>query len=54
MIRRASVTSYLRGIATLALEVADRPSLLPVFLAVLRLVPATVRDLQRSQRRLAA
>jgi hypothetical protein len=49
-----SITSYLRAIARLALEVADRPSLLPVFLAVLRLVPSTIAALQRAQRRLAA
>jgi hypothetical protein len=52
--KHASVRNYLLGLSRLALEVADRPSLLPVFLAVLRLVPATLAALQRAQRRLAA
>jgi hypothetical protein len=36
-IQRACVAAYLRAIASLALEVADRPELLSDFVAVIRL-----------------
>jgi hypothetical protein len=48
----ASVTTYLRAIAALALEVSRRPTLLPMFVAVIKLVPRTIEELL--QRRLAA
>lgn len=44
--RHATVTTYLRGIAALALEVSRRPELLPTFVAIIELVPKTVSDLR--------
>jgi hypothetical protein len=50
-----SIERYLRGLGSLCSEVSSQPRLLPVFLAVLRLVPGTIAELQReSRRRLAA
>jgi hypothetical protein len=43
----------LLGLAALALEVSTRPRLLPLFVAILKLVPGTVRELQQTERRLA-
>ena len=44
--RHACIASYLRAIASLALECADRPELLADFVAVLRLAPRTILGLQ--------
>jgi hypothetical protein len=46
-----TVGSYLRGIAALAMEVSTRPWLLPHFVEVIGLVPTTVRELERTERR---
>ena len=48
-----SVEGYLYQLALLCLEVIRRPSLLPVFLGVLRLAPSTIEAL-RAERKLAA
>jgi hypothetical protein len=48
---------YLRGLARLCEEVARQPRLLPVFVRVLAMAPATLRELLRrdcDQRRIAA
>jgi hypothetical protein len=45
MIRRASITGYLLGLAALATEVAARPELLATFLGILALVPRTITEL---------
>jgi hypothetical protein len=50
----ASVTLYLRGLAAVCLECADCPALLPSFLAIIRLVPATVSELRAAAGRIAA
>ena len=44
--RDACVRAYLRAIASLALEVAERPELLADFVAVIRLAPRTLLSLQ--------
>ena len=49
----SAIAQYLAGLASLCMEVSRKPKLLPVFLTILKLVPRTVRELQRS-RRLAA
>ena len=54
MIRQASITSYLRAVGLLALEVAARPALLPLFLRILQLMPATLAELAGQHRRIAA
>jgi hypothetical protein len=54
MIRRASVGAYLRAIASLALEVAERPELLADFVAVIRLAPRTILGLQAAAGRVPA
>jgi hypothetical protein len=41
--------TYLRAIAALALECADKPWLWPLFLRVLAMVPGTMRGLAESR-----
>ena len=48
-----NISRYLAALGKLCAEVAADPRLLPTFLAILTLVPSTIRELQRS-RRLAA
>lgn len=49
-----SVSTYLRALAALCLEVAANRALLPSFTRILKLFAVTVRELrQRDQRRLA-
>ena len=48
------VSQYLRAIAALALEVAEHPELLPLFVRIIALVPQTVAELSRDRRRIAA
>ena len=47
------VRRYVLAVAHLAVEVAAKPALLPWFIAIIKLVPATVEEL-REQRRIAA
>ena len=55
MIRTASISAYLMAPpSSLCLEVARQPRLLPVFFAILRLVPRTVAALEQQRRRVAA
>jgi hypothetical protein len=49
-----SVRAYLLGLSRLCVEVSRDQRLLPVFLRILALAPATVAQLQKAQRRLAA
>jgi hypothetical protein len=42
------ISVYPRGLARLCAEVADEPRLLPTFLRILAIVPATIRELQRA------
>lgn len=50
-----NLSHYLRSLGLLALEVADRPQLLPLFLEILQLVPRTIAAmLARERRRIAA
>ena len=53
MVPIPSVEGYLHELAALCLEVSRKPTLLPVLIAILRLVPSTITALQRA-RRLAA
>jgi hypothetical protein len=53
-VTHARVSLYLRQLGLLCLEVADNPKLLPTFLRLIVLVPATVAELRRDSRRLAA
>jgi hypothetical protein len=49
------VRAYLLALSRLALEVAHNQRLLPVFVAIIKLVPATLSELRRGdQRRIAA
>jgi hypothetical protein len=43
------VAPYLVALSRLCLEVSWRPTLLPVFLGILRLAPATITALRRTQ-----
>jgi hypothetical protein len=43
--KSATLTGYLQSLSRLCVEVAATPALLPTFLRVLRLVPATVAQL---------
>jgi hypothetical protein len=49
-----SLRTYLLGLSRLAAECAEDLSLLPSFVAILRLAPATISQLLRESRRLAA
>jgi hypothetical protein len=48
------VVRYLEAVAKLCLEVAAEPRLLPLFVAIIALVPATIAQLKRDSERLAA
>jgi hypothetical protein len=48
------VQIYLLALSRLCREVADEPRLLLPFLRILAMVPATLRELQREQKRMAA
>jgi hypothetical protein len=48
------VTQYLEAIARLCLETSRNPALLPVFVQLVAMVPATIVSLRREQKRLAA
>ena len=48
--RDLRICTYLRAIAALALECADRPWLWPTFLRVLAMVPGTMRELAGAAR----
>jgi hypothetical protein len=52
--RRPCIAAYLRAIAALCAEVAERPELLSDFVAVIRLAPATIAQLGRERKRIAA
>lgn len=45
--RRDGVSFYLAALSSLCQEVLRRPSILPVFLGVLRQAPRTIEDLER-------
>ena len=45
------VGQYLEAIARLCLETARNPRLLPVFIEIAKLMPATLRELAGAQRR---
>jgi hypothetical protein len=49
MMTHACVRLYLLALGSLCVEVADAPELLADFCAILRLVLATVRELQRAE-----
>jgi hypothetical protein len=51
---RPSVARYLRALAMLLLEVADRPELLSDLLHILACAPRTIAALRSSERRRAA
>jgi hypothetical protein len=40
---------YLRALAALCVEVADKPWLLPLFIALVALVPQTVAELRQDE-----
>jgi hypothetical protein len=42
-----AVSRYLLALGRLCVEVAHRPTLLPVFVAIVKLVPGTIMSLQR-------
>jgi hypothetical protein len=44
---KPNVADYLRNLSRLCLEVAATPALLPVFLRIVAMVPATVTELRR-------
>jgi hypothetical protein len=52
--RHERVALYLEALAKVCLEVAAEPRLLPTFLRLVALVPATVAALRHEERRLAA
>jgi hypothetical protein len=49
-----TITSYLSQLAALCREVSRRPELLPLFIAIIMLVPGTIARLGRERKRLAA
>ena len=53
-IRRPSVARYLRALAMLLLECADRPELLSDLMHILACAPRTIAALRSSERRRAA
>ena len=53
-IRRASVARYLRALAMLLLECADRPELLSDLMHILACAPGTIAALRSSEQRRAA
>jgi hypothetical protein len=48
------VRVYLMAVSALCREVADKPWLLPLFIEIVLLVPRTIMELRREERRLAA
>ena len=50
----ATVVGYLHALAAVAQEVAARPWLLPIFTEICKLVPSTILQLARDERRIAA
>ena len=48
------VRQYLRALAALCMEVADRPELLPEFIMIIMRVPRTLAGMLREARRIAA
>jgi hypothetical protein len=52
-IRPDGVAQYLLAIASLCVEVARSPRLLPVFLRVIAMAPGTIEGLERVRRRAA-
>jgi hypothetical protein len=53
-IRQDAVARYVEALGWLCVEVSRKPTLLPLFLAILKLVPGTIASLRRAERRLAA
>ena len=52
--RHASVRNYLLSLSRLALEVANRPALLPSFLRIIAMAPRTILGLQAAAGHVAA
>jgi hypothetical protein len=48
--RHPNISGYLEALGTLCIETSRNPKLLPVFIAVLRLVPRTITELERAER----
>jgi hypothetical protein len=48
------ITIYLKGLASLCLEVAREPRLLPLFVAIVAMMPKTLREFEREALQIAA